>query len=79
MPIQYAIMCRDNTTILSEFSEYRGNFEEYARNLLGRVQLNSMMSIELQDTMFHYINADCVTAMCMADKKYNRKQAFAFL
>jgi hypothetical protein len=64
---------RKNDTILSEFSEYRGNFNEYALGLFNRIETNSMKTFELTDMMFHYINADGLTALCMTDKKFYRK------
>ena len=38
-----------------------------------------MKTFELDDYFFHYINEDGISVMCMTDKKYKRKQAFAFL
>ena len=38
-----------------------------------------MKTFELDDFMFHYINEDRISVLCMTDKDYKRKQAFAFL
>ena len=38
-----------------------------------------MKSYELEEFFFHYINDQGLSVLCMTDKKFNRKQAFAFL
>ena len=38
-----------------------------------------MKTFELEDYFFHYINDLGLSVLCMTDKKFNRKTAFAFL
>ena len=38
-----------------------------------------MKTWELDEFFFHFINDDGITLLCMTDKEYKRKQAFAFL
>lgn len=44
-----------------------------------RIQENTMKTFELEEFFFHYINDNGLSVLCMTDKKFNRKQAFAFL
>ena len=38
-----------------------------------------MKTFELEDFLFHYVNEHGVSVMCMTDKKFQKKQSFAFL
>ena len=38
-----------------------------------------MKTWELDEFFFHYVNEDGIIILCMTDKDYKRKQAFAFL
>lgn len=38
-----------------------------------------MKTFELEEYMFHYINDMGVSVLCMTDKRFDRKRAFAFL
>lgn len=38
-----------------------------------------MKTWELDEFFFHFINDEGITFLCMTDKEYKRKQAFAFL
>ena len=44
-----------------------------------RMTENTMKSAETDDYQFHYINDNGIIVLCMADKLFVRKQAFAFL
>lgn len=44
-----------------------------------RIQDNTKKTFELDEYFFHYINEDGISALCMSDKKMNRKHCFAFL
>ena len=44
-----------------------------------RIVPNPMKTFELDDYFFHYINEDGISVLCMTDKQYKRKLAFAFL
>lgn len=46
---------------------------------MSRIQENSKKTFELDDYFFHYVNEDGISVLCMTDKKFNRKAAFAFL
>lgn len=38
-----------------------------------------MKTCELDEFFFHYINEFGISVMCMTDKKFEKKTAFAFL
>lgn len=46
---------------------------------MGRIQENTMKTFELEEFFFHYINEFGISVLCMTDKKFERKLAFAFL
>ena len=43
------------------------------------MESNTMKTWELDEFFFHYICEDGIIVLCMTDKAYKRKQAFAFL
>ena len=79
MPIYYALVAKRDGVVLADFTSYQGNFQEYAQKLMERIQENTMKTFELEEFFFHYINDNGLSVLCMTDKKFNRKQAFAFL
>jgi hypothetical protein len=44
-----------------------------------RVIADTKKTFELEDFLFHYINEDGLTVMCMTDKAMQKKIPFAFL
>jgi hypothetical protein len=44
-----------------------------------RIQPDCKKTFELEDFLFHYINEDGMTVMCMTDKAANKKIPFAFM
>ena len=56
MPIYYALVAKNQDTILAEFTSYNGNFQKYAGQLMSRIQENTMKTFELEEFYFHYIN-----------------------
>ena len=81
MPIYYALLAKhtDTALVLAEYTPYQGNFQKIAREIMGRIQDNTMKTFELEDFFFHYINENGLSAMCMTDKTFERKLTFAFL
>ena len=82
MPIYYALVAKQigqNNVMLADFTAYVGNFHQITQQLLPRIELNTMKTWELDEFFFHFINDDGITLLCMTDKEYKRKQAFAFL
>ena len=79
MPIYYAIVSKKNNIVLSEFTDYSGNFQQYTMQLMSRIEPDSKKTFELEDFNFHYINEDGISVLCMTDKASQKKLAFAFL
>ncbi len=82
MPIYYTLIGKSmlgSNVVLCDFTSYVGNFHEITTKLLPRIEPNTMKTWELDEFFFHYINEDGIILLCMTDKEYKRKQAFAFL
>lgn len=79
MPIFYALVAKRKDLVLADFTSYQGNFQKYAIELMGRIQENTMKTFELEDFFFHYINENQISVLCMTDKNFQRRMAFAFL
>lgn len=73
MPIYYCLVAKETNTILTEYTAYQGNFARYANELLPRVQPDTMKTFELEDYLFHYVNENRISVMCMTDKKFVKK------
>ena len=82
MPIYYALVGKQaagENIVLCDFTTYVGNFQNVTNKLMPRIEANTMKTWELDEFFFHYINEDGIITLCMTDKEYKRKQAFAFL
>mmetsp|Transcript_14094 Transcript_14094/g.17792 ORF Transcript_14094/g.17792 Transcript_14094/m.17792 type:complete len:131 (-) Transcript_14094:494-886(-) len=82
MPIYYALVGKQlgqANVVLADFTAYVGNFHDITKKLMPRIEANTMKTWELDEFFFHYASEDGITLLCMTDKEYKRKQAFAFL
>ncbi len=82
MPIYYALIGKiheGKSIVLADYTSYVGNFHAITQKLMPRIEDNTMKTFELDEYFFHYANGDGITYLCMTDKQYKRKQAFAFL
>lgn len=79
MSIYYVLVAKRNDMILVDYTEYSGNFQQITIDLMKQIQPESNKTYELADYLFHYINEDSLTVLCMTSKDINRKLAFAFL
>ena len=82
MPIYYALVGKSSggsNIVLCDFTSYVGNFHDICSKLMPRIEANTMKTWELDEFFFHYICEDGIIVLCMTDKAYKRKQAFAFL
>lgn len=79
MTIFYALVSKRSNIVLSEYTEYSGNFQQYTLQLMQRIELNTKKTFELEEFFFHYINEDDITVLCMTDKQMNKKVPFAFM
>ena len=44
-----------------------------------RIEPDTKKTFELEEFLFHYINEDGLTILCMSDKQIQKKIAFAFM
>ena len=79
MTIFYALIAKGKNIILAEYTEYGGNFQQYTMQLMQRIEQDTKKTFELEDLLFHYINEDGLTILCMSDKTMQKKIAFAFM
>lgn len=79
MSIYYALIAKRNNIVLSEYTEYSGNFQQYTMQLMQRIEPDTKKTFELEEFLFHYINEDGLTVLCMTDKTIQKKIAFAFM
>ena len=46
---------------------------------MSRIEPETRKTFELEEFLFHYINEDGLTVLCMTDKTIQKKIAFAFM
>ena len=78
MSILYALISKDAGVVLSEYTEYSGNFQPITRMLLKKIKPNCKYSIDYDKYKYHYINEDNITYLCMTEN-FPENLAFAFL
>lgn len=79
MSIYYVLVAKKTDTILVDYTEYSGNFQQITIDLMKRIEPETKKTFELADYLFHYINEDSLTILCMTSKEIQKKLAFAFL
>ena len=68
MPIYYGLVAKRTNIILAEFTEYNGNFQQITMQLMQRIEPDTKKTFELEEFLFHYINEEGLTLLCMTDK-----------
>ena len=79
MSIFYVLVAKRNDMILVDFTEYSGNFQQITIDIMKRIEPETKKTFELSDYLFHYINEDQLTVMCMTSKQTQSRLAFTFL
>ncbi|EGR31321.1 synaptobrevin domain protein [Ichthyophthirius multifiliis] len=80
MSIVYAIIAKGNDTTLVDFSFLSANFEIITKNLLPKLQQNEKVTFEYNpEYMFHYINENNFTYLCISQTQFPQRIAFTFL
>ena len=79
MSIYYVLIAKQKDIILANYTDYTGNFEQITIDVLKKIEPDTKKTFELADYMFHYINEDQLTVICMTSKDMQKKLAFAFL
>ena len=68
MSIYYVLVSKRNDMILADYTEYSGNFQQITIDLMKHIEENSKKTFELSDYLFHYINDEGITVLCMTSK-----------
>ena len=83
MSIIYSLIARNNRIILSEFTEYHGNFQQISRLLLPKLEKeNNKLTIEYSNYEFHYYKdpETDVNILCLTEKNtFEYTYAFGFI
>lgn len=66
--------------IISENTEYVGNFEQISREIVRKIKEDTRGCIDYDQTYkFYFINNSGISFLCMTDKSYDKTNAFLFL
>ena len=79
MTIIYSLIVREKKTVICEHTEYAGNFQQITRQLFPHIEKNGKKSFQTSEYIFHCIDDDGISFLCMTDDKHERKPAYAFL
>ena len=77
MSIFYALIAKNYDLILSEYTDYTGNFQQITRILLyklkinGQKKTNNIICIQYDNYLFHFIIRDNILFLCMSFKDNN--------
>eukprot|EP00795_Rhopilema_esculentum_P005310 gene5310-478_t len=79
MSIYYAVIAR-GTTVLVDYSDASGNFEQITTSILPRIPLeNTKCTYVSQGYQFHVVVEDGITYLCLADGSMKKRVPYAFL
>jgi hypothetical protein len=80
MSIIYSLVAKGNDAVLSEYTEFVGNFQQISRILMMKTRKkNVKFSIPYDSYKFYYHNEENLTYLCMTDNNMADETAFAFL
>ena len=79
MPIFYGLVVREAKTVMWEYTDYGGNFQQITRQLFPYIDKNKKKSFQTNEYFFHCIDDEGISFLWMADEKTDRKVAYAFL
>lgn len=74
MPIFYSLIAKNYDLILSEYTDYTGNFQQITRILLYKLKLNgqkktnNIFCIQYDNYLYNYIIKDNILFLCMSIK-----------
>jgi len=69
MSILYVLVAKRNDMILVDYTEYTGNFLQITIELMKRIEPDTKKTFEVSDYLFHYINEEELTVLCMTSKE----------
>ena len=78
MSIIDVLISKNLTSVLCEYTEYKGNFQTITRTLLPSIKANTRQTLIYDLYKIHYINQDNITYLCITSN-FPDDIAFAFL
>lgn len=78
MSIIYTLIARSSDVVLSEFTDFSGNFQQISRIIMRKMKKNSKYSLSYDKHKFHYHNESEITYLMMSDN-ISDEVAFSFL
>jgi hypothetical protein len=78
MSIIYALIARSSDVVLSEYTEFSGNFQQISRIIMRKMKKNSKYTLSYDKHKFHYHNDKDITYLMMSDN-IEDDVAFSFL
>ena len=79
MSIIYSLVSRSYDVVLSEHTEFAGNFQQISRLLMRKMLKKGKSSINYDKYKFHYIFDNNIAYLCMSDNNLRDEIGFAFL
>lgn len=79
MSIIYTLVSRSYDVVLSEHTEFAGNFQQISRLLMRKMLKDGKSSIIYDKYKFHYIFENNVAYLCMSEGNIREEIAFSFL
>lgn len=73
-----SLIAKSEDTVLAEFTEFQGNFQQISRYILQKIQPNTTGIIKSGIKKFFFVNENGITIMCLTEDISN-EVAFAFL
>ena len=79
MSFIYSLISKNKDTVLCEYTEFAGNFQQISRVILQKgIKINSKYIINYDKYNIHYINENSITFLLL-DEEVNDNIAFSFL
>lgn len=77
--IIYAVIAKDKDTILSDYTDYTGNFQQNSIKILRKVVSNHNATIHYQSYKFHYLDKNGITVLSMSNQEFPDNVIYCFL
>ncbi len=78
MSIIYSLVSRSSKIILSDYTEYSGNFQQISQIILNKIKKEKKCSIDYNNYVFYYDDEEDITYLCMGEN-LTEDTAFTYL
>jgi hypothetical protein len=79
MSIIYSLVSRSYDVVLSEHTEFAGNFQQISRLLMRKMLKKGKSSVSYDKYKFYYIFENNIAYLCMSDNNLRDEIGFSFL